>query len=174
MFTLLTGGARSGKSRAAVAAAAALGAPVTYLATGRATDAEMAERIARHQAERPATWTVVEEPVALRSAIDAAAPAHTLIVDCLALWTTNRLDDADEDVLEDAREVALALATRTGPAFVVTNEVGDGIVPDNALARRFRDLLGLVNQEMSAQADRAFLCVAGRLLELHDPARLHV
>lgn len=170
MFVLFTGGARSGKSRAAVSAAEALAAPVSYLATGRASDAEMAERIARHRADRPASWTVVEEPVALDRVVDAANPDHTLIVDCLALWTTNSLDRSDTEILDEARRLAAMLAGRPGAAFVVTNEVGDGVVPDNALARRFRDLLGLVNQEMAAHADRSFLCVAGRLLELQDPA----
>ena len=174
MLTLFTGGARSGKSRAAVAAASAIDAPVTYVATGRPSDAEMAERIARHQADRPTTWTVVEEPLDLSAAIEATAPDHTLIVDCLALWTTNRLDDTDDQILSDAGDTARTLAARPGAAFVVTNEVGDGIVPDNALARRFRDVLGLVNQEMAAHADRSFLCVAGRLLELQDPETLDV
>ena len=173
-LTVLTGGARSGKSAAAVAAAAASGAPVTFIATAEPGDDEMAERIARHRARRPAHWTTVEAPHDLAGAVAGVDPAGTVIVDCLSIWTTNRmLEDSPVDGAElvaDASGLAIQLATRPGLAVVVTNEVGSGVVPPTPLGRDFRDVLGRVNQAMVRAADSAFLVVAGRLLPLVDPA----
>ena len=174
MLLLLTGGARSGKSRAAVEVARAGATDVTLVATAEPGDGEMAARIARHQAERPEGWTVVEAPVEVAHVVRSADPAAVLIIDCLSLWVANRLDCSDEDILAAADDVIAAVADRRGLTIVVTNEVGSGIVPDNPVARRFRDLLGLVNQSFALAADRAHLCVAGRLLDLAQPAAIDV
>ena len=167
-LTVLLGGARCGKSRLAVELAVASGAPVTFVATGEPGDEEMAARIAAHRAERPENWITVEEPYALESAVSAAAPSHTLIVDCLTLWTANALA-RDEDatrVLESATSAAAAAARRDALTIAVSNEVGLGIVPVEPLARTYRDLLGSVNRAwVEASADAAFV-VAGRALRL--------
>lgn len=174
MLTVLTGGARSGKSAAAVAAADASGAPVTFIATAEPGDEEMAERIARHQARRPAGWTTLEATQDLIRAVETVDPAGTIIVDCLAIWAANRMlsepRPSDADIEAEASRLAGHLAKRPGLALVVTNEVGSGVVPATPLGRDFRDLLGLVNQAMVRAADAAYLVVAGRLLPLVDPA----
>ena len=174
-LTVLTGGVRSGKSAAALAAAAASGAAVVFLATAKPGDDDMAGRIERHRAERPAGWTTLEAPRDLAAAVDAVDPDATLIIDCLGLWVTNRmLEDpppAGDELAEEAAGLARELAARPGKALVVTNEVGSGVVPPTPLGRDFRDLLGLVNQTMVRAADDAYLVVAGRLLPLVDPAR---
>lgn len=173
-LTVLTGGARSGKSTAAVAAAAASGVPVTFIATAEPGDEEMAERIQRHRARRPAHWTTVEAPHELARAVAEVDPVDTIIVDCLAIWATNRMLGAprpsDADIEAEAALLARTLAERPGLALVVTNEVGSGVVPATPLGREFRDLLGMVNQAMARAADAAYLVVAGRLLPLVDPA----
>ena len=147
-LTVLLGGARSGKSRLAVELAAASEAPVTFLATGQAGDEEMARKIASHRAERPEGWLTVEEPYALEDALAAADPAHTVIVDCLTLWTANALDrDGDPDaVLAAATRAAAVAAGREALTIAVSNEVGLGIVPLEPLSRAYRDLLGSVNR----------------------------
>ena len=174
MLTVLTGGARSGKSAAAVAAAAASGAPVTFIATAEPGDDEMAERIQRHRAERPAHWTTLEATQDLIRAVETVDPSDTVVVDCLAIWATNRmLEDPPVDgagLVAEASGLAVQLAARPGLAVVVTNEVGSGVVPPTPLGRDFRDLLGLVNQTMVRAADAAYLVIAGRLLPLVDPA----
>ena len=174
MLTVLTGGARSGKSAAAVAAAATSGAPVTYIATAEPGDDEMAERIQRHRAERPAHWTTLEEPRDLATAVASVDLDATLVIDCLGMWVTNRLLEdpppASAAVVEEAAGLAGELAARPGLTLVVTNEVGSGVVPATPLGREFRDLLGSVNQAMVRAADAAYLVVAGRLLPLVDPA----
>ena len=163
---LLLGGARSGKSDTAVQLALASGLPVTFIATGEAGDDEMADRIARHRAARPAGWATVEEPLDLTAAVAAADPGHFLIVDCLTLWVSNLLGAGrsnDEAVTEGLR---LAGVLRERQAVVVSNEVGLGIVPMNALARRYREALAAVNVGFAAAASRSLLMVAGRALEL--------
>ena len=156
-LVLLLGGARSGKSRLAVERARAHGAPVTFIATGEAEDEEMAERIALHKSERPSEWSTIEEPRDLRRALDSAPAGDTVIIDCLTLWVANG---------GDGDGVAELAAARAGLTIAVTNEVGLGIVPGNALARRYRDDLGRVNAEWAAAADEAYLVVAGRTLRL--------
>ena len=173
-LTVLTGGARSGKSAAAVAAAAATGVPVTFIATAEPGDGEMAERIERHRAGRPAHWTTLEATHDLAGAVEAVDPADTVIVDCLAIWATNRMltepRPPDADIVEEAVRLARLLAERRGQGLVVTNEVGSGVVPATPLGRDFRDVLGLVNQTVVRAASDAYLVVAGRLLPLADPA----
>ena len=172
-LTVFTGGARSGKSAAAVAAAAAWGAPVTFIATAEPGDDEMAERIARHRARRPAHWTTLEATHDLIRAAETVDPAGTIVVDCLAIWATNRMLEeprpSDADIEADAARLAHHLAKRPGLSLVVTNEVGSGVVPPTPLGRDFRDLLGMVNQAVVRPADAAYLVVAGRLLPLVDP-----
>jgi adenosyl cobinamide kinase/adenosyl cobinamide phosphate guanylyltransferase len=159
-LVLLLGGARSGKSRLAIERARAHSAPVTFIATGEAGDAEMAERIELHKHERPKEWTTVEEPRELTAALAAVPAGDTAIVDCLSLWVANVGTSAGA---EDAVRVA---ATREGLTVVVSNEVGLGIVPDNALARRYRDDLGRVNALWVDAADEAYLVVAGKRMRL--------
>jgi adenosylcobyric acid synthase len=171
-MTLLLGGVASGKSRTATALAVGSGQQVTLIATAEALDDEMVARIARHRAQRPATWTVVEEPRALTAAIERTTAHDVLIVDCLTLWVSNLLGDdatSDDEVLALAAVAAKASASRDAPAIVVSNEVGAGIVPANALARRYRDLLGRVNATFADEAGTVALMVAGRAVTLSDP-----
>jgi adenosyl cobinamide kinase/adenosyl cobinamide phosphate guanylyltransferase len=156
-LVVYVGGARSGKSRLAVERAAAAGTPVVFVATGEAGDEEMAERIARHRAERPVGWQTVEEPLELTRALRAAPPDATVIVDCLSLWVANGGGDT---------AAVGAAAARAALTIAVTNEVGLGIVPDNALARTYRDALGRVNAAWVAAADEAYFVVAGKTLQL--------
>jgi adenosylcobinamide kinase / adenosylcobinamide-phosphate guanylyltransferase len=152
-LVVYVGGARSGKSTLAVERAQAEGAPVTFIATGEAGDEEMAERIARHKAERPAGWTTIEEPVDIAGALASVSDAETVVVDCLSLWVANGGDGA-------------VPAPRGGLTIAVTNEVGLGIVPVNAVARAYRDTLGRVNAAWVAASDEAYFVVAGRTLRL--------
>jgi adenosylcobinamide kinase/adenosylcobinamide-phosphate guanylyltransferase len=159
-LTLVTGGARSGKSRYAESLITAYPPPWIYVATAQAGDAEMAARIAEHRKRRPANWTIVEVPHELAGAFSHIDGGVPVLVDCLTLWLSNRLL-ADADVEKETEKLAGVLAHRSGPLVLVTNEVGSGIVPDNALARRFRDAQGRLNQRMAALADRVVLVVAG-------------
>jgi adenosylcobinamide kinase / adenosylcobinamide-phosphate guanylyltransferase len=163
-LVLLVGGARSGKSTLALERARASGRDVVFVATGEAGDDEMAERIERHRRERPAHWTTVEEPLQLGRALARTPGEATVVVDCLSLWVANVLELAD--VEQEAERVARAAAARPGLTVAVTNEVGLGIVPDNALARRYRDVLGRVNAIWADTADEACFVVAGRTLRL--------
>ncbi len=162
-LTLVLGGARSGKSRYAESLIAALPAPWqppwTYLATAEAGDAEMAARIAAHRARRGPQWRTVEAPRDLAAALSSCQTAPVL-VDCLTLWLSNlMLAEADVDAEIDRLEQTLANAS--APAVLVANEVGSGVVPDNPLGRRFRDLQGVLNQRVATHADRVVLVVAG-------------
>ena len=163
-LVLLIGGARSGKSRLALERAEQEARPVCFIATGEALDAEMTDRIERHRAERPAAWTTVEEPVELERALAGVPEGATVIVDCLSLWVSNVFESRPVEELSAA--AARVAAARPGLTIAVTNEVGLGIVPDNALARDYRDALGRVNAQWAAAADEAHLVVAGRTLSL--------
>jgi adenosyl cobinamide kinase/adenosyl cobinamide phosphate guanylyltransferase len=167
-LVFLIGGARSGKSSLAVRLAAESGAPVVFIATGEPGDAEMAERIARHRAERPAGWQTVEEPVALRGALEAAPDGSCVVVDCLSLWVANLLENGAVDIEEEARAAAVVAAARAAPTVAVTNEVGLGVVPATPLGRAYRDLLGRVNALWADAADDAYFVVAGKALRLGD------
>ena len=163
----VTGGARSGKSSFAERRAAALGGErVTYLATAQAFDAEMAERIARHRRERPAGWHTLEEPLSVPSVLEKVQ--GVALLDCLSLWVSNLMlrGNSDEDILAAADALIEAQSRRGGPMIAVSNEVGFGIVPDNALARRYRDTLGRVNQRVAAASDEAWLLVSGLSVRL--------
>jgi adenosylcobinamide kinase / adenosylcobinamide-phosphate guanylyltransferase len=167
-LTVLIGGARSGKSRLAVRLAAESGTPVTFIATGEAGDAEMAARIASHRAERPAEWMTVEEPYELEAAVTAAAASHTVVVDCVTLWTANVLarDGDPEVVLDAAAAAARAAAARESLTIAISNEVGLGIVPFEQQSRVYRDLLGSVNCVWVDASTYAGFVVAGRVLRL--------
>lgn len=169
MLIVLIGGVRSGKSYLAVRLAREQPAPVVFLATGQAGDDEMAVRIARHRRERPDHWTTVEEPLALRAAIDAVDPTACLVVDCLSLWTSNRfVDGSPEQIEAEAAEAARAARARPGATIAVANEAGLGVVPVSPLGRAWRDLNGRVNALWTAEADRAYFVVAGRALALEE------
>jgi adenosylcobinamide kinase / adenosylcobinamide-phosphate guanylyltransferase len=159
-FTLVLGGARSGKSRHAEALIMAHGPPWIYVATAQALDAEMAHRIADHRGRRDARWQTLEAPRDLPQAIAGAPPHAPLLIDCLTLWLTNEmLAEADLDAATKALEAALA--RRRASVVAVANEVGLGIVPDTGLGRRFRDAAGILNQRLAIRADRVVLLVAG-------------
>jgi adenosylcobinamide kinase/adenosylcobinamide-phosphate guanylyltransferase len=170
-LTLLLGGARSGKSALAARLAGRWDGPVTVVVTGEARDAEMAERIRRHRAGRPGHWRTVEAAREVEAAL-AGAPADAFVIlDCLTLWVSNLLEQGLDDpkVEELARSAAATAAARAAPTVAVSNEVGAGIVPADALSRRYRDLLGQVNAVWAAEADQALLLVAGRAVPLLDP-----
>jgi len=173
-LVLLTGGARSGKSRLAVELAAARRRPVVVVVTAEAADDEMAERIRRHQRERPPQWTTVEETLDLEGALARVPADSVVLVDCLSLWVANLLtrELPDEEVETRARSAAARAAARAAGAIAVTNEVGSGVVPANPLGRRYRDVLGRVNAIWARAADQAALVVAGRLLPLSAPEQV--
>jgi adenosylcobinamide kinase / adenosylcobinamide-phosphate guanylyltransferase len=173
MLTLILGGARSGKSRLAQRLAAQAGR-VSYVATARAdTDPEMAARIERHRADRPASWRTIEEPLALASAVECAANnADTILVDCLTIWLSNLFwehrdappgrPEADAGA-ELQRITTIASRSRV---ILVSNELGSGTVPDSSVTRAFRDAQGLLNQWAAEAADEVILTVAGLPLYL--------
>jgi adenosyl cobinamide kinase/adenosyl cobinamide phosphate guanylyltransferase len=167
-LTLVLGGARSGKSRYAEGLVEALPGPWTYIATGQIFDNEMAERIAQHRARRGAGWTTVEAPLDLAGAL-RAAPEGPVLVDCLTLWLTNMML-GEADVEAASRALEDASAERRGLTVLVSNEVGFGIVPENALARRFRDAAGLLHQRIAQKASRVVLVVAGLPMIVKDVA----
>jgi adenosylcobinamide kinase/adenosylcobinamide-phosphate guanylyltransferase len=166
-LTFVTGGARSGKSAYALRLALAAGAPVAMIATAEARDAEMRERIEAHRRERPATWRTVEEPLDLAAALRGLAEGEYAVVDCLSLWASNLLEHESAATIESlAAEAAALAAAHEGGCVAVSSEVGLGIVPDNALARSYRDVLGRVNAIWAAAADDALLAISGRVLRL--------
>jgi adenosylcobinamide kinase/adenosylcobinamide-phosphate guanylyltransferase len=170
---LILGGVRSGKSRHAGEIARAAGCAVTVIATGTAQDQEMMERIELHRAQRPKEWSVVEEPVRLASALAAAAsPSRIVIVDCLTLWLTNLLCGEDPGALQrESTQLLELLPLLPGDCVLVSNEVGLGIIPANALARRFADEAGTLHQQLAALCDRVIFMAAGLPLRLKGPER---
>jgi adenosylcobinamide kinase/adenosylcobinamide-phosphate guanylyltransferase len=168
-FTLVLGGARSGKSAfaqgAAEARAAKAGGRLVMVATAQAFDSEMAERIERHRVDRGSAWTTVEAPMDLAAALDSLGAGDVVVVDCLTLWLSN-LMLADRDLAAEATELVASAARFQGALWLVSNEVGFGIVPDNALARRFRDEAGRLHQALAQAAEAVTLVVAGLTLRL--------
>ena len=157
--TLVLGGARSGKSAYAESLVAGPGA--VYVATAEAIDDEMEERIARHRARRGAGWTTVEAPLDLGAALRACAPgASGVLVDCLTVWLGN-LMHAGRDIDREAGSLLESLAAPAAPVVLVANEVGLGVVPDNPMARAFRDHAGRLNQALAGRANRVVLVTAG-------------
>ena len=171
MLTLILGGARSGKSRLALQRAQASGKPVSFIATAQAHDAEMADRIARHQAERPAHWTTIEAPLDLAGAI-RAAPSGMVVVDCLTLWLTHWLCHPEPEGWPAARAALVdALAVRRADEIIlVGNETGLGIIPLGELTRRFVDEAGWLNQDLARLADEVIFVAAGLPLTLKGPS----
>jgi adenosylcobinamide kinase/adenosylcobinamide-phosphate guanylyltransferase len=162
---LITGGCRSGKSRQALALADLIeGDNKFFIATCIPNDQEMRRRIARHKAERPAHWQTIEEPLAIAEAITQhQSSGDVILVDCLTLWMSNLLMQSEsmEQIENHIHQLTKALQGAACPVILVTNEVGSGIVPENPLARTFRDTAGLANQRVAACADTVIYMVAG-------------
>jgi len=162
---LITGGARSGKSAIAEARTLSLGPCAVYIATAEASDPEMAARIATHQARRGDRWITHPEPLDLAGALAATDGRGPRMVDCLTLWLTN-LMLGGHDWQAAGRSLVASLPGQADPVIIVTNEVGAGIVPENALAREFRDAAGLLNQWVAGAVDEVILAVAGLPLKV--------
>ena len=167
-LTLVLGGARSGKSRHAQSLVERIASPWVYVATAQTLDEEMRVRIAEHRARRGANWETIEAPLDLAKAL-ADAGASPVLVDCLTLWLTNLMLH-DRDIPDAVARMEAALHARAAPTVLVANEVGLGIVPENALARRFRDEAGRLNQHLAARADRVLFMVAGMAMRVKCPA----
>ena len=159
-LTLVLGGARSGKSSHAEGLVTAFPPPWLYLATAEAWDEEMRDRIAQHQSRRGEGWRTVNAPLQLADALEQIEPGMPVLIDCLTLWLSNHML-AENDVEAESVRLADVLGQPRGPWIVVSNEVGLGIVPDNALGRRFRDAQGRLNQMAASRADDVLLMVAG-------------
>jgi adenosylcobinamide kinase / adenosylcobinamide-phosphate guanylyltransferase len=167
--TLVLGGVRSGKSRFAQSLVERAGGGL-YLATAQAGDAEMAARIREHRSRRGKTWAALEEPLELTAALRSGSkPGRPVLVDCLTLWLSN-LIHAGRDIAAETDALVSILPELDSPAVFVSNEVGLGIVPENALARAFRDQAGLMNQRVADAADLVVFMAAGLPLALKKPA----
>ncbi|MBB4397332.1 bifunctional adenosylcobinamide kinase/adenosylcobinamide-phosphate guanylyltransferase [Bradyrhizobium sp. ERR14] len=162
---LITGGARSGKSKRAEARTRAFPGQPVYVATAEALDTEMEARIAKHRAHRGTDWIEREVPLNLGPALVASDGGGARLVDCLTLWLSN-LMHAERDWEREVTELAAALPRLKSPVVLVTNEVGLGIVPDNALARSYRDAAGIMNQIIAEAADEVEFVVAGLPMKL--------
>jgi len=165
----ITGGARSGKSRFAEELALGYGTPLCYLATGMAGDAEMAERISRHRTRRGEVWRTVEEPEDLAGAIrENEGSCNAILVDCATLWLTNLLLKYGNaaPVLDEVAVLTHLMPSLKVPLIMVSNEVGMGIVPENALSRTFRDLAGEANELLARAADEVYVIFSGLPLKL--------
>lgn len=163
---LVLGGARSGKSRYAQAAAESLSGELVFIATAQAFDDEMTAKIARHRAERGPRWRTVEAPIELADVIEAEGKGGVvMLIDCLTLWASNLLL-SEEDAQPRVVKLVAAIVSSDARIILVSNEVGMGIVPDNVLARRFRDLAGEINQRVAAAVENVDLAVAGLTLRV--------
>lgn len=159
---LVVGGQRSGKSRFAEDLVLRSGRRPVYIATGAARDEEMTERIALHRARRGSEWTTVEAPLDLAGALaQTAGEGVAVLVDCLTLWLSN-LVEAERDVDRETGALLAALADAAGPVVLVSNEVGSGVIPANALARHYADALGTLNQRVGAEVGRVVFMAAGQ------------
>ena len=169
----ITGGARSGKSAFAENQALHLGSPVSYLATAQGFDDEMAERIKLHQERRGEEWKTIEEPLHLSQALACCdGTTEAVLVDCLTLWLTNLLflyedqEEAEERILEEMQRLITTMRGMVTTIIIVSNEIGMGIVPENRLARLFRDIAGRANQMVAAAADEVHVVISGIPLRL--------
>ncbi len=184
-IAVVLGGARSGKSRHAERLAADSGAPVVYVATATPDDDEMAERIARHRAARPAGWRTIEAPYDLELRLGEAVPdGACVLIDCLSVWLSNEMlrqlagteidvtvpaalaNAAEREISERVERLVGWAAARPGQTIVVSNEVGSGLVPPYPVGRLYRDLLGRANQLVAARAGAVYLIVAGIAVDL--------
>ncbi|HZQ55020.1 MAG TPA: bifunctional adenosylcobinamide kinase/adenosylcobinamide-phosphate guanylyltransferase [Bryobacteraceae bacterium] len=172
MLTLITGGARSGKSTFAQSLCPPHAHPV-YIATAVPIDDEMRERIAKHRAARQPCWRTVEEPVAVPATVEAhTGESDFILIDCLTLWLNNLLLEWREEPFAameskaSGEAQALITAARRGTVVAVTNEVGSGIVPEPPLARQFRDLQGLINQQVARAAEKVYLLTCGIAIQI--------
>lgn len=181
-LTLITGGARSGKSSFAELLAAYPGLPVVYIATAQVYDGEMELRVKKHREQRPSDWDLVEEPLAVSSVLQRYQKEQVvLLIDCVTLWLTNLLlskyseeldgnplaqDQLEKMILDQVREVAQIAQEIVPQVIMVTNEVGQGIVPDNPLSRAYRDLAGRSNQILGRAASKVYSVVAGYPIEI--------
>ncbi|HWQ89721.1 MAG TPA: bifunctional adenosylcobinamide kinase/adenosylcobinamide-phosphate guanylyltransferase [Desulfitobacteriaceae bacterium] len=199
-FILVTGGARSGKSRFAELLAACSGLPVTYIATAQIWDQEMAERVEIHRQRRPAEWNVIEEPYDIEKILlSLKEKPGFILLDCVTVWLSNLLlaasdseitqqelkgstaagscpsdslkPAAEDKILTQVCQVAQTAAEIQPRVVFVTNEVGQGIVPDNPLARKYRDLAGRANQILAEAADSVYVVMAGYPLEIKRPGQ---
>jgi len=175
-ITLVLGGCRSGKSRHALTLAEKYqGNQYLFIATCVPTDAEMTARVARHQAERGEKWSALEVPVQLAESIrKKSREADVILIDCLTLWMSNLFEKTTvyDDIAPSVDQLTDALKVAHCPVILVSNEVGSGIVPDNVLARRYRDAVGWMNQAMADVADRVILTVAGIPVDIkRSPSR---
>ena len=163
MIQFILGGARSGKSRLAEQTAIASNKPVTYIATAQAWDNEMQERIVHHQAQRPAAWTLVEEPLHLAARLKQLDQAgHVILVDCLTLWMSNLLMQKDENIQSDeCAQLLQVLPSLQAEILLVSNETGLGVVPMGQISRKFVDESGRLHQQLGQIADKVVFCVAG-------------
>jgi adenosylcobinamide kinase/adenosylcobinamide-phosphate guanylyltransferase len=160
----ITGGARSGKSAFAEQLATDIAGKRAYLATAQALDAEMVARIEHHRKRRGSAWDTYEEPLAVAELFRKLAGRYQVVLlDCVTLWLSNIMarSEKDDGILSRVDDLITALKAFGGTCIVVSNEVGLGIVPDNALARRFRDLAGILNQKIARSADNAYFLAAG-------------
>lgn len=160
-ITLVLGGARSGKSRFAEKFTSSMGLDKIYIATSQIFDDEMQTRVAKHQLDRGTGWHTVEEPLALaETLLQQSKSDNAILVDCLTLWLTN-LMLADKDINALGDELSAVLLRLSGPVILVSNEVGQGIVPDNAMARAFRDHAGQLHQKIAEIAGEVYFVTAG-------------
>ena len=162
---LITGGARSGKSSFAEKRTLSYGTPVIYIATAQAFDEEMENRIQLHQQRRGDEWRTISEPLAIANILTSLDRQGACLVDCLTLWLSN-LIFAEEDIPKATSSLVEAIVARRDPVILVTNEVGGGIVPENALARQFRDEAGRLNQIVAEAVDEVYTCISGIPLKL--------
>jgi len=163
-IVLLTGGVRSGKSRYAQSIAAKAGSRVYYIATAEALDPEMRKRIKAHRKSRPRNWSVIEEPLSVSDAVERLpAGSKTIIIDCITMLISNLMREGFSDTVigSEMRRIVFSLRKNPGTSVIVTNEVGWGIVPDNPLGRRFRDMQGKANSIIAKEADKVCLLVSG-------------
>ncbi|MCU0666249.1 MAG: bifunctional adenosylcobinamide kinase/adenosylcobinamide-phosphate guanylyltransferase [Candidatus Omnitrophica bacterium] len=160
---LITGGARSGKSALALKLAER-DSGVVFVATAEALDSEMKKRISLHKKSRPVSWHVIEEPRDLKSALKKIpSDTETVIIDCLTLWVSNKMLSGakEKDILLSAKDILILAKKIKATCVFISNEVGSGIVPENKLARDFRDVAGRVNQLVSQEADKVYVSFCG-------------
>lgn len=167
-FVFIVGGARSGKSAYALGRASICPGRKVYIATAQALDSEMSARIQAHRVERGEGWDTIEEPLDVASAIAALGAGSAIVIDCLTLWLSNLLHSGmdDEKIKEAIDSLAAACVGSPSVVIAVSNEVGLGLVPENPLARRFRDLSGWMNQKMALAAKEAWFVASGLPLKL--------